>query len=75
MQRFKNILVVYNNAIGDDATLSRATALAVRNQARLTVAEVFEEPGADEVVEQRQLHLERRSHRFTKMEFKLERRS
>jgi nucleotide-binding universal stress UspA family protein len=38
MQRFKNILVVYDNRVGDEATLRRATELAKRNAARLTLA-------------------------------------
>ena len=62
MQRFKNILVVYNSAVGDEATLARAAAVARRNAARLTVTTVLEEPGADErnvVVEERRQHLER----------------
>lgn len=41
MNRFKNILTVYNNAVGDDDALSQATALARRNDARLTVIEVI----------------------------------
>ena len=42
MKRFKNILAVYNQVPGDEATLRRATTLARRNGARLTVAEVIE---------------------------------
>ncbi|MDJ0950901.1 MAG: universal stress protein [Alphaproteobacteria bacterium] len=42
MQRFKNILVLYDRKIGDEAALRRASALAERNQARLTVVEVVE---------------------------------
>ena len=37
MNRFKNILAVYNDAVGDDDALAQATALAKRNDARLTV--------------------------------------
>jgi len=48
MQRFKNILVVYNSAVGDEATLARAAAVARRNDAWLTVTTVLEELGADE---------------------------
>ena len=40
MKRFKNILGVYNDAVGDDNALTQATALAKRNDARLTVIEV-----------------------------------
>lgn len=42
MKRFKNILMLYNQSVGDDAALDRATALAKRNGARLTVLEVIE---------------------------------
>ena len=41
MHRFKNILVIYNGQVGDEATLDRATALARRNAARLTVVEAM----------------------------------
>ena len=41
MERFKNILVVFGEAIGDDDTLAQATTLAKRNDARLTVVEVI----------------------------------
>ena len=44
MKRFKNILAVYNQAPGDEATLRRATSLARRNDAHLTVAEVYGDP-------------------------------
>jgi nucleotide-binding universal stress UspA family protein len=46
MERFKNILTVYNNAVGDDDALNQATALARRNDARLTVIEVIKNPAA-----------------------------
>jgi nucleotide-binding universal stress UspA family protein len=61
MQRFKNILVVYQNAIGDDATLDRATLLAKRNGSRLTLVEVLdvETGGHLESAEQRRQHLDR----------------
>lgn len=39
MRRFKNIMVVYNRDIGDDAGLERAIGLARANDAYLTVAE------------------------------------
>ena len=42
MERFKNILAVYNQMVGDEATLRRATSLARRNNARLTLAEVVD---------------------------------
>ena len=42
MQRFKNILVCHSQRIGDEAALSRATALAKANEARLSVLEVIE---------------------------------
>ena len=41
MQRFKDILVVSNSAVGDEATLARAMAVAKRNRARLTVTTVL----------------------------------
>lgn len=62
MQRFKNILVVHNSAVGDEAMLARATAIAKGNRAQLTVTTVLEEPGADvrkTVVEERRQHFER----------------
>ena len=43
MKRFKNILVVYRDAVGDDDALTQATELAVRNGARLTLLEVIED--------------------------------
>ncbi len=43
MKRFKNILAVYDRAPGNESTLRRATTLAQRNGARLTVLEVIEE--------------------------------
>ncbi len=48
MKRFKNILAVYNQHPGDETTLERATALAQRNSARLTVVEVTEDFGGTE---------------------------
>jgi nucleotide-binding universal stress UspA family protein len=63
MKRFKNILMLYNQSVGDDAALDRATALAKRNGARLTVLEVIERmpslaaaPFGSSVTEQRDLH-------------------
>ena len=44
MKRFKNILAVYNQVPGDEDTLRRATTLAQRNSARLTVVEVVDVP-------------------------------
>ena len=49
MKRFKNILAVYNNAVGDDDALTQATALAERNDARLTVIEVVKDAGASDL--------------------------
>jgi len=43
MKRFKNILVVFNDVVGDDDTLAQAVSLAKRNKARLTVVEVVED--------------------------------
>lgn len=42
MQRFKNILVLYDRKIGDEAALDRAAALARTNNARLTIVEPIE---------------------------------
>ena len=50
MNRFKNILVLYAQRIGDEAALDRATELAKRNKARLTVVEVVERVPADPAV-------------------------
>ena len=46
MNRFKNILAVYNDAVGDDGALAQATAMAKRNDARLTVIEVDKDADA-----------------------------
>lgn len=43
MKRFKNILVVYDDAIGGDDALGQAVALARENAARLTVTTVLRE--------------------------------
>ena len=72
MKRFKNILVIYNRAPGGEATLRRATSLARRNEAQLTVAEVLEDsefssastaapqdPASNRFVVERREHLER----------------
>lgn len=60
MKRFKNILAVYSDAIGHDDVLTQASALAKRNDARLTVIEVIEERGASRAhVAERQKHLSR----------------
>ena len=72
MKRFKNILAVYGQVPGDEATLRRATTLARRNSARLTVAGIVEEPdhmnattgiqreqSEGRVVAERREHLER----------------
>lgn len=41
MKRFKNILVLYNLAVGAEETLQRAISLAERNDAKLTVLHVI----------------------------------
>jgi len=41
VKRFKNILVVFNDVVGNDDTLAQASALARRNNAHLTVVEVL----------------------------------
>ncbi len=43
MKRFKNVLVVYDDAIGGDDALGQAIALARENAARLTVTTVLRE--------------------------------
>lgn len=43
MKRFRNILVVYDQAIGGDDALEQALALALQNKARLTLATVLRE--------------------------------
>lgn len=43
MKRFKNVLVVYDDAIGGDDALGQAVALARENAARLTVTTVLRE--------------------------------
>jgi nucleotide-binding universal stress UspA family protein len=43
MKRFKNILLVSSNGVGDDDTLTQAVALAKRNDAQLTMVEVIED--------------------------------
>lgn len=43
MKRFKNILVVHDNAIGGEDALEQAAALARENLARLTIAAVLRE--------------------------------
>jgi len=42
MKRFRNILAVYNEAVGADDVLSQATSLAKANSARLSLADVVE---------------------------------
>lgn len=72
MQRFKNILVLYDRKIGDEAALDRAADLARKNDARLTVAEAVGRfpndvpaahwPPAAHQTDMRQFVEERRSH-------------
>ena len=49
MQRFKNILVLYDRKVGDEAALDRAAALALKNDAALTVVEAVESLPSDAV--------------------------
>lgn len=60
MKRFKNILLVYSNCVGDDNTLSQATTLAKRNDAQLTMVEIATKTtvSASEIAE-RHKHLSR----------------
>jgi len=60
MKRFKNILVVYSRVLGDDDTLSEASILAKRNQARVILVDVFEDSVAHtDTVADRKKHLDR----------------
>ena len=43
MKRFKNVLVVYDDAIGGEDALSQAVALSSRNRAHLAIATVLGE--------------------------------
>ena len=42
MERFKNIIVVYDLKVGSEAALTRAIDLAITNGARLTMAQVVD---------------------------------
>jgi nucleotide-binding universal stress UspA family protein len=60
MRRFKNILVIYSQAVGEETALARATAVAKRNGSRLTVTTVLKDLDADvNAVEEWRQHLER----------------
>lgn len=59
MKRFQNILMVYNDAVGDDEALTQAANLARRNAARLTLIEVVSEPSSDYLQSERRKHLAR----------------
>jgi nucleotide-binding universal stress UspA family protein len=63
MKRFKNILMIYAQRVGDEAALARATELAKGNAARLTIVQVLDsvaEPSTEFLAE-RQAQLERLS--------------
>lgn len=76
MERFKNILVLYDRKVGDEAALDRATILARLNSAKLTVVEAIELPsnalfgssawggagGRQAFIDERQSHLDRLIH-------------
>ncbi len=73
MQRFKNILAIYDHKIGDEGALQRAVSLAKMNGARLTVCQAIENlPNgpvsmfrpllADESDRQKQFLAERKAH-------------
>lgn len=47
MKRFKNILLVYDRRVANETTITRATELARRNEARLTFVEVIEDLPSD----------------------------
>lgn len=60
MKRFKNVLAVYDHAVGGDDALSQAVALSKSNRARLTIATVLRDgqlPG-------RQVEAEKRTERL-----------
>jgi nucleotide-binding universal stress UspA family protein len=60
VKRFKNILAVYTDAVGDDDTLNQATLLAISNDAQLTVIEVIEDAASSPaLLAERQKHLSR----------------
>ena len=63
MQRFKNILVFYNQVRGDEATLDRAIALAKRNQSHLTVIDIVSDESRESsrsaLMDERRTHLQR----------------
>jgi len=62
MKRFKNILAVFNGAVGDDDTLTQAAALAKRNGAQLTVAEIISDPETSPgLIAEKKKHLHRLS--------------
>jgi len=62
MKRFKNILAVFNDAVGDDDTLTQAAALAKRNGAQLTVAEIISDPELSPgLIAEKKKHLHRLS--------------
>ncbi len=43
MKRFKNVLAVYDDAIGGDDALTQAVALSIENRAQLTIATILRE--------------------------------
>lgn len=61
MKRFKNILVVYKHVIGDNDTLSQATALAKQNNARVTLVDVIDSSAnhSGAAIAERKKHLTR----------------
>lgn len=61
MNRFHNILMLYAGRVGDESALERATALARRNNALLTVAATLDCPAASNqgLVEEKAAHLAR----------------
>jgi len=60
MKRFKNILAIFNDAVGDDDTLTQAAALAKRNGAQLVVAEVISDPEVSSgLISEKEKHLHR----------------
>lgn len=75
MQRFKNVLVIYGDRVGDDASLARAAALAKANRARLTIAEVVQDRSSDSrhlllppTIEEKTLWAERINERRARLE-------
>ncbi len=63
MKRFKNVLVVYDDAIGGDDVIEQAVALARENTARLTITTVLRESQlSPAIIEETKKRLQRLAH-------------